>query len=126
MRGLRMSRSCRLCGANELSPVADFGSIPIAHRPLANAHEQAKLYPFSLSACGRCGLVQVDDPIDPEELYRGYNFNVSSWKFEPHIPAELDIILRRGPIHSAVEIGCNDGLFLDQLRQRGVRILAGI
>lgn len=121
-----MPYSCRLCGTSDFSPVVDFGSIPIAHRPLASSKDVPVHYPFSLSVCRSCGLVQVDVPIDPEELYRGYNFNVSSWKFEPHLAAELNAIFDRGPIHSAVEIGCNDGTFLDKLRSCGARSVVGI
>jgi len=121
-----MPVSCRLCGSSKLEPVADFGRIPIAHRPLEKADEVATLYPFALSACEVCGLVQMDEAIDPEELYRSYNFNFSSWKAERHLPAELDTIFAAGPIASAVDIGCNDGLFLEQLRSRGVAAVTGI
>jgi SAM-dependent methyltransferase len=121
-----MSKNCRLCHGTSLDLAADFGRRPIAHRLLSSAGEEEETYPFALHVCGDCGLVQVLDPIDPAILYKGFNYNFSSWKPEPHMPDELDTIMSVGPYRSAFEIGCNDGLFLSELRERGVATTMGV
>ena len=81
---------------------------------------------MALHVCVDCGLVQILDPIDPEILYKGFNYNFSSWKPEPHLPAELDTIMSKGPYTSVFEIGCNDGRFLADLRDRGIASAVGL
>lgn len=64
--------------------------------------------------------------IDPEILYRQFNYNFSSWKPEPHQADELDTIAKFSKHQSVFEIGCNDGLFMDKLRERGAKVLVGV
>ena len=117
---------CRLCAAQRLEPLLDLGSMPVAHRLLESADSAEECFPFALAVCAECGLVQIEKPIDPERLYSGYNYNFSSWKFEPHLEAELQTIVERIAPDSVLEIGCNDGRFLEALRARGVARCAGI
>lgn len=100
--------------------------MPIAHRLLAHPDEPEETFAFALSLCRRCGLMQVTDPIDPEILYRGFNYNFSSWKPEPHRADEIALILEQAAPSSVAEIGANDGLFLSELRAAGVPTVAGI
>ena len=117
---------CRVCGSEAVSPLADFGNMPIAHRLLDEAGQAEETFPFALSLCRQCGLIQVPAPIDPEILYRDFNYNFSSWKPEPHRADEIALILEHAAPKSVAEIGANDGLFLSELRTAGVTTLAGI
>lgn len=118
--------ACRACQSTDLAPIADFGRLPIAHRLLRSAGDAVERFPFALCHCRRCALVQVVDPIEAEILYRGYNYNFSSWKPEPHIDAELDLIFATATPQSVCEVGANDGRFLGLLRDRGVGRCIGI
>jgi SAM-dependent methyltransferase len=117
---------CRLCHSTNLRPVIDLGQMPIAHRLRHSRDEQDDRYPFEVLACGECGLPQIVKPIDPDILYRQFNYNFSSWKPEPHQVDELDTIAKFSSHQSVFEIGCNDGLFMDRLRERGAKILVGV
>jgi SAM-dependent methyltransferase len=117
---------CRLCHSNDLRPVIDLGAMPIAHRLLRNRDEPEERFPFEVWACGDCGLPQIVKPIDPDILYRQFNYNFSSWKPEPHQPDELDTIAKFTQHRSVFEIGCNDGLFMEKLRERGAKVLVGV
>jgi SAM-dependent methyltransferase len=117
---------CRLCHSNDLRPVIDLGEMPIAHRLLRNRDEPEERFPFEVWACGDCGLPQIVKPIDPDILYRQFNYNFSSWKPEPHQPDELDTIAKFTQHRSVFEIGCNDGLFMEKLRERGAKVLVGV
>jgi SAM-dependent methyltransferase len=121
-----MTSNCRLCHSNDLRPVIDLGQMPIAHRLLRSKNEQEERFPFEVLACGECGLPQIVKPIDPNILYRQFNYNFSSWKPEPHQPDELDTIGKFTKHESVFEIGCNDGLFMAKLRERGAKVLVGV
>ena len=121
-----MPDKCRLCHSTDLRPVINLGNMPIAHRLLHAKGEQEERFPFEVFACGSCGLPQIVSPIDPEILYRQFNYNFSSWKPEPHQPDELDTIGKFTRHESVFEIGCNDGLFMAKLRERGAKVMVGV
>ncbi len=100
--------------------------MPIAHRLLRARDEPEEQFPFQVLACGHCGLPQIVKPIDPNILYRQFNYNFSSWKPEPHQPDELETIGKLPKRQSVFEIGCNDGLFMAKLRERGAKTLVGV
>jgi SAM-dependent methyltransferase len=100
--------------------------MPIAHRLLRSKNEQEERFPFEVLACGNCGLPQIVKPIDPDILYRQFNYNFSSWKPEPHQPDELETIGKFTNHESVFEIGCNDGLFMARLGERGAKVLVGV
>ena len=117
--------NCRLCKHDKLSLVIDLGKMPIAHRLLPQHGVKEDVFPYQLFHCEQCHLVQVVEPIDPDILYRSYNYNFSSWKFEPHIDEELAMVMALGPYTKAFEIGCNDGRFLQELSDRGITQVTG-
>jgi SAM-dependent methyltransferase len=117
--------SCRLCGHAPLALLIDLGKQPIAHRFLEKP-EAEFTHPLKLEFCDRCGLGQICDPISPEILYKDYNYCFSSWKPEPHRERELDLICTHKPAGKVFEIGCNDGLFLEQLKLRGHAVCVGL
>jgi SAM-dependent methyltransferase len=117
---------CRVCRSEDVTPLLDFGYMPIAHRLLERADAVEETFPFALSLCRRCGLMQIAHPIDAETLYRGFNYNFSSWKPEPHRADELALILAHAAPASVAEIGTNEGLFLSELRDAGVKTVAGL
>lgn len=121
-----MTHACRLCRGHDLAPMIDLGRLPIAHRMLERADQPEELFGFALHVCRTCGLAQIITPIDPGILYAGYNFNFSSWKPEPHMGDELDLLCQGGAPASVLDIGCNDGRFLSELKARGTRVCAGI
>lgn len=116
---------CRLCGNPKLSLLVDLGCQPIAHRLLEKPEPEFK-HPLTLHYCEQCGLGQICDPIAPEVLYKGYNYCFSAWKPEPHRETELDLLCAHRPNAKIFEIGCNDGLFLEQLKLRGQPLCVGL
>jgi len=119
-------KTCRLCTSKNLTDVIDLGEMPIAHRMRKQQDETEQRYPQRYALCRDCGLMQIADPIDPEELYRDFNFCFSGWKPQPHIAAEFAMISRTSPGKSILEIGSNDGLFLIEARKSGFGPLLGI
>mgnify|MGYP003631778858 FL=1 len=112
---------CRLCRSNQLLPVIDLGYLPIAHQFSNLLSEcQAKLvYPMKLEVCSQCGMAQLEQTISPEILYSDYNYCFSSWKSQPHIADECELIQHYLPSGTILEVGCNDGLFLSEVAKYG-------
>jgi len=119
---------CRLCEHDHVDVLIDFGQQPIVHNLLSSSHENYLKYPFQLGYCKNCGFLQILNPIDPQILYQNY-FTVSSWKNQPHVSRLIDVmesIVGINEYSSILDIGCNDGSFLESLQQRGYKNLSGI
>src|ERR1051325_3922052 len=119
------NHQCRLCGDHDLRLLVDLGRQPIAHRLLDKPEAEFR-HPLKLHLCPACGLGQICDPIDPEILYRSYNYCFSAWKPEPHRERELELICAHKRNAKVFEVGCNDGLFLEQLKARGHDVCVGL
>ena len=106
-----------------------FGEHPIAHRFLTNPAQDEYVHPVDLFYCEDCGLIQLVDPIPPDKLYTEYNW-LSSWKWNPHLSRLLSLIDKMfeglEKTSKIVEVGSNDGTFLEELRGRGYENFFGI
>ena len=120
--------ACRACGSHRLDTVIDFGPQPIVHHYLKYQEQTYSLFPLTLESCDNCGFMQIKNPIDPDILYVDY-FTISSWKYQPHMGRFIQLILEKTKIPlnaSILEIGCNDGTFLEVLKDAGFKNLLGI
>lgn len=117
-------QTCRACRGDRLRKFLDLGMQPLAGAflPDHSAIAGEVLFPTQLYVCEDCGLVQHLDPIDPDVLFKKYNYSSSTVKplidhfgeYAAYIRDELNAGL-------VVEFGCNDGILLDQLRRIGVK-----
>lgn len=119
---------CRLCGKKDLSILLNLGEHPIAHRFLDNQSQDEYVHPVILCFCEDCGLIQIDNPIPADLLYSNY-FCLSSWQYQPQIPRIVRLIgeftgIKKGS--TILEVGSNDGRFLNALREEGYQKLIGI
>jgi 2-polyprenyl-3-methyl-5-hydroxy-6-metoxy-1,4-benzoquinol methylase len=120
--------SCNLCGGSDLLHLIDFGSHPVAKHYLAEKAGDQPTWPVRLFFCESCGLTQLVDSCPPEILYDNY-VTLSSWKFQPHVQREIDLIKSlegMGPDAKVIEIGSNDGMFLHQMSLSGYRNTLGV
>lgn len=120
--------TCHLCENNNLIPLINFGKHPIAHHFLSTADETEYSHQVNLSFCNDCGLIQLVDPIPPEHFYTNYNW-LSSWKIQSHMRGVIDYVKTLPGFNKdskILEVGCNDGSFLEALRGAGYQNLLGI
>lgn len=120
--------NCHLCGTENLMPLINFGKHPIAHHFLSTADEAEYTHPVNLSLCRHCGLIQLCDPIPQEHFYTNYNW-LSSWKLQPHMRDVIEYIKDLPGLDKdskILEIGCNDGSFLEALKENGFHNLLGV
>ena len=125
-----MKTCCNLCGSSKLNLTIDFGQHPSSKSMFKSSNPiLAELHNISLFHCLNCNLLQLDSIINNKTLYENY-FTLSNWKSQPHLQIELDYLLSNKILnkHSKVlEIGSNDGIFLDYLNNNlGVFNTVGI
>ncbi len=121
---------CRACGSAALTPVLDFGQVPLADKLLnADQLEQAdETYPLQLVFCPRCALVQITEDVPPELLYGGdypYYTSVSPGLLK-HFQDSAHALLERcelGADSLVIEAASNDGYMLKVFTEAGVPVL---
>ena len=121
---------CRSCGSAGLETVLDLGLHALADGLLREedlAGPEAR-YPLSVAVCTECGLMQILETVDPEELFcRDYPYYSS---FSPALlrhteanVAELASARGLGADDLVIEIASNDGYLLQYYRERGIPVL---
>jgi SAM-dependent methyltransferase len=83
-------------------------------------------FPLAVHVCNECGLLQIVDPAPPEQLYFDAENYATAAQRHPHVDELIRTVLAHTEARSVVEIGCNDGAFLDSLRSAGFAPLTGI
>lgn len=119
------SSHCRACGSGELTLVHDFGPQPLAgYFPLVPEREEpAARYPLDLTQCAHCGLLQVTNLPPIEAVFHAdYRYSSSTVPdLVRHFAEYADWLAAHVPgTPPVLEFGCNDGVLLAQLGQRGL------
>jgi hypothetical protein len=92
-----------------------------------DVHKMERFYPLRVWVCGRCFLVQLEQIVAPEDIFREYAYFSSyadSWvrhgqRYCELVCAEFAI----GPDTLVVEVASNDGYLLQHFVARGVPVL---
>ena len=123
---------CRFCLEKKLKPFIHFGNVPLAGGFFSkNASildfEKERLYPLEICFCTNCGLVQASDVVDSKLLFENYFYFSSAIgtvvsHFEEYAQS-LSALVSSPKKTFAVEIGCNDGVFLRPLIKKGFKVL---
>jgi hypothetical protein len=121
---------CRVCDSRALQPFLDLGSTALANRflPPDRAGEEEPRFPLRAVLCAGCGLVQIDEQVPPEVLFKDYIY-VSGTSDLIRNHAEflatkfVGYGLKAGDL--VLEAASNDGTVLRAFRKRGLHT-AGI
>ncbi len=114
---------CRGCGeaGNALKPVFAMDPMPLAggYCESRTQAESAEKFPLTWIVCTRCGLTQVLEDVLDSVLYEKYNYSSSTISGMVKHFAEYSNFLQNEyknvPAVRLLEIGCNDGVLLNQL-----------
>lgn len=111
--------SCAFCHG-ELEIVLDFGDEALAGGFLKAAGvADERRYPLELAFCRRCTALQVAKPVSRETLFGNYFYlSSASRTVREHARRYADSLIGQFSPRSALEIGCNDGVLLNQLAGR--------
>lgn len=120
---------CRLC-SGPLVEGFRLTPTPLANEIVGdsflNSGEIQQIFPLFVSVCSRCGHIQLPVVVDPSKLFRNYYYTSGvSPVFVEHFRRYADdvssSVLQRGDL--VVDIGSNDGTFLQFFKKLGMRIL---
>lgn len=126
---LKRRATCRLCDSRDLELV-----VPITPTPVADAYVgqdqlgvRQECYPLDMYLCRACGHVQLLDVVDPSVLFGHYSyFSGNSAGLVKHFEEYAEGVLRKNapqPGSLVVDVGSNDGTFLQCFKRRGYRVL---
>lgn len=115
--------SCHICGSYELSPLLDLGEQPLAE----DFSGTGKRYPLILLQCGNCGLGQLAGSVDQEAVFtptHPYASGNTAALREHFMKLALEVMGYMKVDDLVVDIGANDGTFLQNFIGHGVRMVA--
>src|SRR5439155_23571490 len=128
---LPFRNSCAFCGERALEQIIDFGDMALAGgfvKPDRFASEPR--YRLRVFFCTRCCALQLLDIADPVELFSSYFYFSSAIRsLREHFhdyASEIVARFLKPDRATVVEIGCNDGVLLKPLADRGVRTVIGV
>ena len=121
---------CRSCNKPGLEDFLDLGRTPLADRILTPAQlkEHEPVYPLKVAFCPTCGLMQITETVEPDELFCDdypYFSSFSDYLLVHSKENVLDIIERRklGADSFVVELASNDGYLLKNYVEHGISVL---
>ncbi|MAE43037.1 methyltransferase [Candidatus Woesearchaeota archaeon] len=121
--------TCRLCESKNLELGLKLAPTPIgdAYIPREGLTKPQNCYPVELFLCKNCGLSQLLDILNPEDVYCDYIYKTSdSLGLVTHFKNSVNTILQKiRPDKNSlvVDIGSNDGSFLKFFKERSMRVL---
>ena len=114
---------CYFCNDDNLEKIIKFENFPLAGGFLTNIEDSVneRFFPMTLLYCKKCKLGYIQEIINNDMLFKSINVNNSYFYYSSQIPylvnhfKELSsfIISRYGDKKSLLEIGCNDGVLLN-------------
>jgi SAM-dependent methyltransferase len=126
----RVRDHCRLCGGG-ITKVLDLGSTPAANEfvteEVVESGSEQDVFPLYLSACRKCGHVQLPVVVDPRRLFSNYVYvSGTSPVFVDHFRRYAESMIERlglVPGDLVVDIGSNDGTLLSFFKAAGMCVL---
>jgi SAM-dependent methyltransferase len=120
--------SCNICKKKSLKKILVFGKKPIVHHLKNSNKEKEKQYEFDIAKCKNCGHLQIYKNINPKILYKDY-FTPSSWKNNWHTKLLIDKMISIYNLkkdNQILEIGSNDGFFIDEFKKKNFNNIYGV
>lgn len=117
--------SCRICKNKNIRKFFDLGEQPLANSLPKTREERENLYSLSLSWCPECNLVQLNETIDPKELFSEYIWVTATSKVAKDYSEIFfnELIKRSVDSGYVLEIASNDGTFLKPFINKGFKVL---
>ena len=118
-------RNCRICGATTFLEIVNLGSQPLSGVFPAPGDRPSTSGPLRLLRCSSCKLVQLGDTYAQEEMYGdtyGYRSGLNKTMTDHlrRVSDGLIKLLSLSPSDLVVDIGANDGTFLNNFAKRGI------
>ncbi len=121
--------ACRFCSTPLRQTVVDLGMSPLCESFLTadQLNQMEPYYPLHVYVCHGCFLVQVEEYVSPEAIFREYAyFSSYSDSWLAHVKGYVNMITERlglTPASQVVELGSNDGYLLQYFVAKGIPVL---
>ncbi len=118
---------CRVCDSRTLHPILDLGKTALANSFVHpdKVGEVEPKFPLRAVICGECGLVQIDEQVPPEILFKDYIYVSGTsdliYSHAERVATKLvgNYGLKKGDL--VLEAASNDGTFLRAFQKRGLK-----
>lgn len=114
---------CSLCGG-ELTTVVELAATPPANELLTFIPAEKEVYPLNLVQCDACKHLQLDTEISKFRLFKNYvytsNTSASNYSYFQSYAKEMKALFAPSFV---VDIGSNDGLFLNFFKDAATKVL---
>lgn len=119
---------CALCGSKKIQIYETLFNSPLANNLYSDQieSEKAPRYPLGLAQCEECDHVQLSFAVNPDTLFSNYSYKTGfSSTFREHFRKYAETIStlylnRKSKANCKIlDVGCNDGYFLDCFEQLG-------
>ncbi len=118
--------SCRVCGGG-FNHYLSLGLSPLANNLNDKKNARNDLYPLDLNFCNQCSNSQLSVVVPPEKMFDNYFYlSSTSQQFKDHfvdIANELKSDLKLKNSSLIIDIGSNDGIFLDPVKNLGINAI---
>jgi hypothetical protein len=126
--GVKTITGCRICRGAELTEFFNLGRQPLANSFLKKEDlgKPELYYPLRVMFCNDCNLVQLGEVVDPELMFSRYVYFSSGMPASRHFRNYAKDTVKRfitSPEDLFVEIGSNDGHFLQVVKESHQKIL---
>jgi nucleoside-diphosphate-sugar epimerase/2-polyprenyl-3-methyl-5-hydroxy-6-metoxy-1,4-benzoquinol methylase/dTDP-4-dehydrorhamnose 3,5-epimerase-like enzyme len=118
---------CRVCGSKNLKLYLSLGLSPLANNLLDSNNEKTEKFPLELNYCETCFNSQLSVVVPPEEMFTNYLYLSSTAEsFRKHFEdfaykLKNDLKLNKNSL--LVDIGSNDGVFLQPLKNLEIKAI---
>jgi SAM-dependent methyltransferase len=120
---------CLFCGAALSHTFVDLGMSPLCESYVSeeDLNRMEPFYPLHVYVCDRCFLVQLEEYVSPESIFREYAyFSSYADTWVEHMRRYADMITGRlglGADSLVVEVASNDGYLLQHFVKKGIPVL---
>jgi 2-polyprenyl-3-methyl-5-hydroxy-6-metoxy-1,4-benzoquinol methylase len=121
--------TCRFCGEPLKMTFADLGVQPLCESYLSidQLNQKEPSYPLHVYFCTKCFLVQLEESVTPQQIYKTYAYFSSSSKgWLKHCEEYANMIINRlklDPTSQVLEVGSNDGYLLQFFTQKNIPVI---
>ena len=119
--------TCRFCGRHLEVTFVDLGMSPLCESflPAERLRHMEPFYPLNVFVCVSCFLVQLDEYVSPDAIFRDYAyFSSYSTSWLDHAKRYVDKMVEQlalTPDSHVVEVASNDGYLLQYFLPHGIR-----
>ena len=117
---------CTVCGSPKTEKIIEYGDIPLCDKFFGNKDiaRSVKKFNITVQHCFVCSHSELIEKVPKEKIYSDYIYkSTSSPDLKKHFAEYAtwadELMPKRSNVRKHMDIGCNDGLLLDETWNKG-------